>query len=305
MPIERESESVSEVVVIKANYTTLQDSFSTIFHHIGSDIVTQAKQIAIKINLCDCKPPETGATTHPIFLDAFLEWVKSRNSNATVKVVESNATHARPDLIRNWLGISPILEKHHAKWVNLSNDKWARKQINGLRFQNIRVPETIASSDLLVSMAKMKTHTLTTISCSLKNMYGCIMSSNKIKFHDYLDEAIVDACAAMRPDFSIVDGIIGMGGPKGPIDGVPIQAGLIVAGLDPVAVDAASATIMGVNPNYVGHVRKAQEAKIGSMRFNAIPDGLPAHLPNFELNETYRSILRFAATVQRRTISWD
>jgi uncharacterized protein (DUF362 family) len=296
---------MSEVVVIKADYTALQNSFSTIFHHIGSDMITQAKQITIKINLCDYRPPESGATTHPVFLDAFLEWVESRNSNAIVSVVESNATRARPDLIRNWLGITQILEKHHAKWVNLSNDKWSRKQISGMRFRSIRVPETITSSDLLISMAKMKTHSLTTISCSLKNMYGCIMSSNKINFHDYLDEAIVDACTAMRPHLSIVDGIIGMGGPKGPVDGVPIRAELIVAGLDPVAVDAASATIMGLNPNHIGHVRKAQEAKIGSMKFNAVPNGLPQKLPNFELNEIYRSILRVAATVQRRTISWS
>jgi uncharacterized protein (DUF362 family) len=295
---------MSKVAVINTDYSRLQPAFSRIFGHIGADLLNDARQIAIKINLCDYKPPETGATTHPRFLEAFLQWVNSQDRRPRVYVVESDATQARPDLISRWLGIDQIIKKEGAEWVNLSKDSWSRRKIDGLVFRSLRVPDTILRSDLLISMAKMKTHTLSRISCSLKNQFGCIMFPRKVRFHDFLDEAIVDACTAMKPDLAIVDGIIGMGGPKGPIDGVPIHAGLVVAGEDPVAVDSACARIMGLNPHRIGHLKKAETVGLGSTKFEAVGDGTPLPAVDFETNETYRRILQFATTLQRRSITW-
>ena len=292
------------VVIVKGDYTQLHDSFAKIFDHIGAEPLKMAHHAVIKINLCDYKPPETGVTTHPAFLDSFLEWLSTHQGHLNVCVVESDASQARPDLIYRWLGIDKIIEQHGAKWVNLSKDRWSRKKISGMKFHSIKIPETIAQSDLLISMAKMKTHSLTTISCSLKNQFGCIMSPRKINFHDFLDEAIVDACMAMRPHVALVDGIIGLGGPKGPVDGVPVRAGLIVAGRDPVAVDSACARIMGLDPHRIGHLAKAAAAGLGSLDFDICGDGIPQILPNFETHEAYRRVLKIASTIKRRAISW-
>jgi len=43
-----------------------------------------------------------------------------------------------------------------------------------------------------------------------------------------------DVAGAVRPDYAIVDGIVGMEG-NGPISGTPIAAGVLVFGDDPVA----------------------------------------------------------------------
>lgn len=294
----------SPVVILKTGYSQLDDTFSRMFEYVGVNLITRAKRIVIKINLCDYKPPETGAVTHPAFLDAFLGWINGHCGPANIDVVESDATSGRPDMISRWLGIDQIIRRHGAKWVNLSKDTWTRKRVQGLRFSSVKVPDTIARSDLLISMAKMKTHTLTTMSCSLKNQFGCIMFPRKIRFHDALDEAIVDACTAMPPKLAIVDGIVAMGGTKGPIDGVPIHAGLIVAGTDLVAVDAACAAIMGLNPNRIGHLRKAESVGLGSIRFEPLGDGIPDELPDFETDEFYRRILKYAMTLQTRSITW-
>lgn len=291
----------SKVIVVKSDYSLLDQVFNKMLNHVGRDLLSDARRIAIKINLCEYKPPETGATTHPRFLDAFLRWIRANFRPSSIYVVESDATISRPDLISRWLGLDQIIDRYQAKWVNLSKDAYSRKKIRGLKFQSVKIPDTIARSDLLISMAKMKTHALTTISCSLKNQFGCIMSPQKIRFHDFLDEAIVDACIAMPPNLSMVDGIIGMGGPKGPIDGVPIHAGLVVSGTDPVAVDAVCATIMQLNPNRIGHIRKAETAGVGSMNFEVVGDGIPTELPNFETNEAYRRIMKLAETFRRHS----
>lgn len=295
---------MSQVAIVRADYSSMETGFSRIFDELGQDLLAKAGNVVVKINLCDYKPPETGAITHPKFLESFLDWLNARYGSSRVYVVESDATRARPDLISRWLGIDEIVKKHNATWVNLSKDTWSRKKIKGLKFQSMRIPDTIANADLLISMAKMKTHSLTTISCSLKNQYGCIMFANKIRFHGFLDEAIVDANTVMTPKLAIVDGIIGMGGPKGPVEGVPIRAGLVVAGNDPVAVDSACARIMGLNPRRIGHIRKASAAGLGSIDFEACGDGMPTPLPDFEVNELYRRILKYATTMRTRSISW-
>jgi uncharacterized protein (DUF362 family) len=291
-------QKVPKVAIIRGSYDDLNAVFSRVFSSIGTDLIDDANQIGIKINLCDYKPPETGATTHPKFLDGFLDWVKSRNNHANIHVVESDATVGRPDLISKWLGIEDVIKKHGATWVNLSKGTWSRRTMHGIRFRSMKIPDVITRSDVLISMAKLKTHTLTTISCSLKNQFGCIMQSKKTRFHDFLDEAIVDACSTMTPDLAIVDGVIGMGGPKGPVDGVPVHAGLVIAGRDPVAVDAACAKIMGLDPHRIKHLKMAEEAGLGSIEFEACGEGIPTSLPNFEINETYRRILKFAVTLR-------
>ena len=71
-----------------------------------------------------------------------------------------------------------------------------------------------------------------------------------------IDRAILDINAAARPDFAIVDGIVGMEG-NGPIQGTPKASGVLVLGNDPVAVDATCCRIMGLVPERVKYLAAA------------------------------------------------
>jgi uncharacterized protein (DUF362 family) len=71
-----------------------------------------------------------------------------------------------------------------------------------------------------------------------------------------IDRAILDINAAVRPDFAIVDGIIGMEG-NGPIQGVSKSCGLLILGDDPVAVDSTCVRLMGLRPEKVGYLSSA------------------------------------------------
>lgn len=46
------------------------------------------------------------------------------------------------------------------------------------------------------------------ISCSLKNQFRCYPYTKKTKYHKHLISAIIDANLAMKPNFSVVDGVI-------------------------------------------------------------------------------------------------
>jgi uncharacterized protein (DUF362 family) len=60
----------------------------------------------------------------------------------------------------------------------------------------------------------------------------------------------------VRPDFAIVDGIIGMEG-NGPLQGVPKACGVLILGDDPVAVDSTCARVMGLLPEKIDYIARA------------------------------------------------
>jgi uncharacterized protein (DUF362 family) len=63
---------------------------------------------------------------------------------------------------------------------------------------------------------------------------------------------------AAKRYFSVVDGIVAMEG-NGPVAGDRREAGLIVAGANPVAVDAVCARVMGFDPQRLALLRRAFE----------------------------------------------
>ena len=65
-----------------------------------------------------------------------------------------------------------------------------------------------------------------------------------------------------RPHVSVVDGFLGMHR-EGPRHGTPIRLGTVIAGTDPVAVDAVAASVMGFDPRQIGYLVYAHEAGIG------------------------------------------
>mgnify|MGYP001037477836 CR=1 FL=1 len=75
-------------------------------------------------------------------------------------------------------------------------------------------------------------------------------------------ERLTALAAAVAPRISVIDGFGGMQG-QGPRLGTPLKLGTVIAGTDPVAVDAVAAAIMGFDPLDVAYLRRAQAAGLG------------------------------------------
>lgn len=262
---------MNEISMIKSSYDNkLYENIKKGIENCGGFDLDKGDEIIIKINLCDFRPPETGAITHPYFLNELLRYIKNYHKNTHVNIVESNATATNADMFIEWFNFLAIIKKWDASWVNLSKYPKISKDIKGRYFKNIKISKLFENSTYFISLAKLKTHSITKISCVLKNQFGCLPKKRKVIYHPYIDDVIVDLNMVMRPDFSIVDGIIGQGGITGPSYGVPVQSKIIFCGEDPVAVDAACSKYMGFRPSYVKHVSKAEASGVGSMKYNII-----------------------------------
>jgi len=291
---------MSLVGITRSKYNEIYEKIGPAIDLGGGLDLDDGDTLVIKINLCDFRMPETGAVTHPTFLDAALKYLRSTYKNLSIFVVESDATSARPDLLIKWLGFDSILKKNNATYVNLSKTETVRRSIHGRYFREMDVPTLLGDSNYFISMSKLKTALLTKITCCLKNQFGCIPYWKKVKFHHRLDDVIVDSNIAMKPDFCIVDGIIAMGGTKGPNHGVPLKYETIISGEDPVAVDSVCAKILGFTPFFIGHIRKAQESSVGRMKYNLKGESLSEVAKDSEYNGFYARILRFTMGLKNR-----
>jgi len=288
---------MESVAIVRSDYDSASANIARAVDLCGGLDIGGSESIVIKVNLCDFRTPETGAVTHPVFLYAFLKYLREKFGDVKIYVVESDATVARPDLFVEWFGLLPILKKWGAKWVNLSKCRRFVKRIKGSYFQEIEVPEVFEGS-FFITLPKMKTSSITKISCALKNQFGCLHYPNKISFHPMIDDVIVDANLAMHPSLCIVDGIIAMGGSQGPTFGIPIHARTIVAGKDPVAVDAVCANIMNFNPRFIKHIQKAAAFGVGSMRYTLVGEEIDEVRTDFRWSTTECLLIEMAQWVR-------
>ena len=131
----------------------------------------------------------------------------------------------------------------------------------------IYLPNTALRADLVVSLAKMKTHHWAGATLSMKNFFGLVPGSvygwPKNELHQVgIDLSIVELNRIFRRSFAIVDGIVGMEG-NGPIQGSPKQVGVLVMGSDLPSVDATCCRIMGIDPLQVEYLEMAAERSLG------------------------------------------
>jgi uncharacterized protein (DUF362 family) len=149
-------------------------------------------------------------------------------------------------------------------------------------------PNTVLGADLIVSLAKMKTHHWAGATLSMKNFFGVVPGSvygwpkNKLHYIG-IPEAIVALNRQFRNTFAIVDGVIGMEG-NGPIQGTPKHAGVLVMGSDLAAVDATCCRIMGIDPEKIDYLRMgASLGHIHAERIEQRGESVAAVRTNFAL----------------------
>jgi len=218
----------------------------------------------VKVNfICD-QTWESGATTDPIVAEAII--LKLRELGLSVCVAESDATITNADKAFAKTGMRDMCVRNGIECVNLRHvkDRVKLTVSDGEALRSVTVPRIVVES-AVVSAAKLKTHSATTVTLGLKNMFGLLPDKFKAKYHAMgISKVIVDVNTAIKPALTVVDGFVGMEG-AGPVDGDPVRMDLIVAGADVVAVDATCCRIMGFDPHDVKHVLRAYERGLGEI----------------------------------------
>jgi uncharacterized protein (DUF362 family) len=149
-------------------------------------------------------------------------------------------------------------------------DCYMLKPEKSMTGQEIAIPKIYMQADVVINVAKLKTHFMpdAVVSLSLKNSMGVppmpLMGlSYKEALHNFgLKESIVDLNKIRKPDFNVIDGIVGGEG-YGPSNNDPVDSQMIFASTDPVALDTAAAYYMGFGIEDIPHLKLAADEKLG------------------------------------------
>jgi uncharacterized protein (DUF362 family) len=141
--------------------------------------------------------------------------------------------------------------------------------LRGRLLQNVEIIKEVLDADVFVNIPIAKHHSQTDVTLSLKNLMG--INWNRAYFHQNgLDQAIADLGTVVRPDLIIMDAnrILLTNGPGGP--GQTRDEKTVIAGIDPVAIDAYTTTLFNRTPQDIQHIQYAYEFGVGEMSLNKL-----------------------------------
>jgi len=215
--------------------------------------------VAIKPNLCAPVPYYTGATTNPKIVEEIIRLFQDRAKE--IVIIESSGYVAAAEESFEKSGMKTTCDYYGVKLVNLSTDAKVPLKRDFRVLKNFACPRTFLKADLIVNVPVMKTHSLTTVSLGMKNMFG-IVGERKNSYHNKLSDTICDVLSIRKPELNIMDATIGMEG-EGPLHGRPKRMNLILASTDIVALDITACKVMKINPAQVEHIQKAAYYGLG------------------------------------------
>jgi uncharacterized protein (DUF362 family) len=241
-------------------------------------LIHSGSRVLIKPNLSVALPAKTGVTTDPKVVTALIQLVREAGAKE-IMVGESAVVGFDAGAIFDALKVRSLFEEAGARVVNLDQDQAVEIKIpQGKVLKKLKVCRTAYESDVIISVPKMKTHFQTGVTLSLKNMKGTVPDESKRIIHrigipvtkreEYgLDQAIVDLNTVISADLAVIDASVSLEGfvPGPRLVGNPVRMDTIIAGFDPVAVDAVGCRVIGLNPLEVRHIRLAHERKLGRM----------------------------------------
>jgi uncharacterized protein (DUF362 family) len=238
---------------------------------IGFKSKSNIASVAIKPNLCYYWNASTGYTTDPRLISGIIDWVRDTYGVDTdIKIAEADATAMRTKHAFVMLGYEKLAASKNVALFNLSDDNTTERKIKiGNREIEFKIPLSLLNTDLFISVPKLKIMRDVKITCAFKNTFGCIASRRKIVYHPFLEKAIVGINKILRPNLTIVDGLVALGSH-------PVKLDLIMAGTDPFSVDWVASQIMGYNPSRIKFMKIAMAEKVGN------PEGITIRGENIE-----------------------
>ncbi len=227
-------------------------------------------KVLIKPNLLSATLPEKAITTHPVIIEELCKILKEHN--AKIYIGESSSFDT--DQAFETCGINKLAK--YSKIINFEASE--KKDFNlGKHTHRVPLPKILFQVDLVINIAKMKTHGLTLATLCAKNLYGSIPGRLKEQYHRILKtpkdfaKFIVNLERTIKPELNIIDGVVGIEGNGPAASGTIIKPELIIASRSAPAADIIATKIMGFKTNSVltnklSHLKEHEILAIGNAK---------------------------------------
>lgn len=253
------------------------------------------KQVLIKPNWVTDTESGSGSITDARVVRAVIKLVYEANPDAQIIVADGSGEWIDRSVAQKYsVSNAPIRDAYRRNgYQQMVDELLSDPSLPGLKLRlddlNVPIADTVlveipgggwyqdaywthklvTESDKIISVPVMKIHG-TRITVSLKNNIGAAPGSRygwaKMGLdHNpaVIDKVIVDMATVVDVDYVVVDAVTALERAYTRANGSPLHRNMILAGRDPVAVDAVAARLMGFNPDDISHVTMAAMTGLG------------------------------------------
>ena len=252
--------------VAKVRFTEYEASVATAMDLVGAgELLRGLELVIIKPNLTNSSPPPV--TTPVAAAEAVYNYCRA-HCDGEVAIGEGCGSGATPQVFEA-TGYAELAERRGIRLIdfNAAPAETLRRD-DALQLKELHLPK-IARDAFIISLPILKDHSFTDTTIAMKNMFGLAPapfyagSWNKSKLHSpSTDKSVFDVCLYRPPDLCVVDAVVALTGMH--LAGEPLELGLILAGTDPVAVDAVGSELLGHDPRDLEYLTLANGV-LGSM----------------------------------------
>lgn len=233
--------------------------------------IDRGTRVLIKPNFLAPAEPDKAVTTHPLVVRAAAEFALDKG--ARVLIADSPAMGNFSRLL-NKGGYAETLKGLD---VTIKPFEATVTVDVGEPFGRIAMAKDAMDAEVVLNLAKLKTHTQMMLTLGVKNLFGCIVGLKKPEWHmrtgvdrHLFGRLIVSVYEAVAPAYTIVDGILAMEGQGPGKSGRPRELGMLIGGQSAHAVDHVVCLKVGLDPEALATHRNAREMGVydGRVRIN-------------------------------------
>jgi uncharacterized protein (DUF362 family) len=231
--------------------------------------VKKGNRVILKPNMSFPHPPDRATNTHPEVVAIVAELCVQAGAS---EIIILDYPFSRPAACLHRSGIRDACSGlRNVHTVALAEEKFFKEVsvLRGKALKKVKLMKDVLESDVFINIPTAKSHAATGVSLGMKGLMGVIWDRKYFHSQD-IHQAIADLSSVVKVDLTLLDAsrALATGGPTGP--GRIVTPQTIVAGIDPVAVDALGVGLVEwygqkLKPSEVKHIVAAHDMRLGSM----------------------------------------
>lgn len=255
----------SELVVVRKG--TPEEMLKSLLENLEGieSLIKPGQSVVIKANFSFNRPPTQGATTNPELIEAL---VTECNRAGAKEVIVLDHTIENGKMCMDTTGMKEAVERAGGtiKAINSSRDFTQVTISRGKRLKKTNFSKDVLDADIFINVPIAKDHCSSGTTLSMKNLLGIVWDRGEIH-QKGLHQCIADLSTVRAPDLIILDAyrVLMTNGPGGP--GQIKDAGELIGGFDPVAIDTYGSLLLGQDPASIDYIQAASDLNIGTMDF--------------------------------------
>ncbi len=229
--------------------------------------IKKGSTVVLKPNLVIKSKAEEAIITHPNVTAAVGNYVKKRGGK--VLIAESPGGLYTPPIMKSIFDACGYTEMADEHGFSLYTEcEFSEKDhVIGEKVKKFEIVKPFLEADLIINIAKLKSHGMLNYSGASKNLFGTVPGLKKPEFHMRFQSVqdfstmLVDLNMCHGKVVSVIDGITAMEG-DGPTGGRPTDIGVLISSDSQFAADFIGTQIVNMNPHKLPLLKIAMDKKV-------------------------------------------